>query len=670
MVRAKMIWLVALAALQAPHVTHGFLITAESYRIFEEDFESGTHGAAPAEWTGGGKSVQLVIDARRIDEASGMPDAPQGHHYLQMNNNPVPTGYTLRKFAPVRRGRLRVAWRMFIRHDGADQAGGVIHLRTSGPAEGRVGVSWNRVTLGQASVSHGTEWQDAAVPVTVDRWQTWAIDYEFGEYGQADDTWTLTVDGQTSAAFPAHAVGPADIAEILVEQGGATHDFFIDTAPSVADPQPADGSRPDSFGRHWVRRNPFVIMGLAALRHDIDIDLYRGAGFNTMFTFKDRPAIFEATVDAGMPYHVRVQPPKKGPVTGDVKANLSAILDAHPGATGIFMIDEPKFCHLENVREGNRWVKASFPHLLTYTNANPIGGDAVKYYGADPPPPNGEYSYEQYIEDVATLSESDVLSFDIYPFGVGSGHSGSYFYNLEIIRDAALRAGIPYWVIVQSFEVELGEFRRRLPSDSTLRMQVFSSLAYGFTGISYFCYDRVFERGLLEPDNRPNRLYYATKRINTELAHVGQALRFLTSRHALHVRGSHVVDGATIAHDPEHGTAAFDPDTAAPWLVRAVTIGEQAPGRDALLGLFEDDAGGRYFMLVNLWHGDAPLAHDDAVTFTVQLDTGVETLHRLSRETGRPEAVVTPGGVLSVTLPGGTGDLFKVGDGMFPGLGR
>ena len=644
---------------------HGVLVMSGRYRVLVDGFETGAPQQPPVGWTTGGRSMQLIVEP-----GEGAPAAPEGRRYLQMSNNPVPTGFAYRRFAAMRRGNLRCSWRMYIVEAGAEQAGGAFYLRTSGPAEGRAAVSWNRATPGQASYAHAGSWRDAGVPFKVGRWQTWTIDYNFNDSGSADDTYTLTVDGATSTAITAGTNGPDDIGELLIEQSGALHDFYVDMPEPPPIVAPSKPSRPKHFGRQWVRRNPFTIMGLTALRKEFDAEQYRRGGFGAALAFKNKTHVFEALTKARIDYHYRVQPLHKGPLTEEVKAQVAQVIEHYPGATGIFMYDEPKWMHMPDVAKGNEWVRETWPHLLTYTNANPIGGNAVKYYGKEPP--GGTYTYQQYIADIVDLTRSDVLCFDIYPFAKGpvAGHSGSYFLNLEIIRAEALRAGIPYWTIVQSFEVELEHLRRRLPSESDLRMQVFSSLAYGFTGIMYFCYDHVFERGLTDPGGAPNRLYYAAQHVNTEIANVGQALRFLTSRHVLHVRGSHVENGRTVSHDAEAATRVVEPEVARDWSIRSVTIGEQAPGRDALLGLFEDYDGNRYFMLVNLWHSLAASPAQDKVTFTVELDTSITRITRLSRETGRPEVLSVPDSVLTLTLPGGTGDLFAVEEDTFPGLGR
>ena len=90
---------------------------------------------------------------------------------------------------------------------------------------------------------------------------------------------------------------------------------------------------------------------------------------------------------------------------------------------------------------------------------------------------------------------------------------------------------------------------------------------------------------------------------------------------------------------------------------------------DGLLGQFTDDHGGEYFMLTNLAQGPEMSAKEGEVTFHVKFADGAAALYRLNRYTGKSEKVMNAGGrELAVTLPGGTGDLFKWGDAAFAGL--
>jgi hypothetical protein len=73
-------------------------------------------------------------------------------------------------------------------------------------------------------------------------------------------------------------------------------------------------------------------------------------------------------------------------------------------------------------------------------------------------------------------------------------------------------------------------------------------------------------------------------------------------------------------------------------------------------------------MLVNLWCEPNAGADDCQLKMVLQFEPSVRTVARLSRQTGRPEILAVKDGVLEVTIPGGTGDLFKIGDAAFPGL--
>ena len=62
-------------------------------------------------------------------------------------------------------------------------------------------------------------------------------------------------------------------------------------------------------------------------------------------------------------------------------------------------------------------------------------------------------------------------------------------------------------------------------------------------------------------------------------------------------------------------------------------------------------------------------AQDAEATFRMKLTPGAPALYRLSRQTGKSETVLSAGAKeLVVTLPGGTGDLFKWNDDAFAGL--
>jgi hypothetical protein len=411
-------------------------------------------------------------------------------------------------------------------------------------------------------------------------------------------------------------------------------------------------------GRRWVRSHPFYLSGLTQTPERYDVSVYRAAGLNTLLAWKPGEGLFAKSAAVGLPWHYHIYHTRYGETPDEVVAHAREIVEKYPGCTGLMFGDEPSQAAMEKFGETCEALRRAFPDKLIYSNAFPIGATMDRYFGGEPPE---GYGYEDYFDAFARLVRGDVLMFDIYPFGAGDGHSGAYFPNLEIVRRTGLKYGVPYWVFVQAYE---RESTRRLPSESDLRMQLFSSLAYGFTGISYFTYDVAFERGLVELNAEPSPLYEPAARANREVANLGRALRFLTSTGVGYVSGRQENDGQAVENPLPSGTTHWREVKARPPEIRDVG----AEGRDALIGFFEDDDGRRYFMLVNLSHGAGKSAAECAQTVRITFAPEVQAVTRLSRETGRPEELAVRDRTLALKLPGGTGELLRVGMGGFPGV--
>ena len=420
----------------------------------------------------------------------------------------------------------------------------------------------------------------------------------------------------------------------------------------------AQAQRPRDFGQRWVRQHPLTIMGLTQSTELFEFTEYKAVGMNALLAWKKPQALIAKVTDAGFPAHVNF---RDANLSDDLKARIKAVREAAARPLGILVRDEPQTIAMPGVAKIVDWIRTTYPETLVYSNAYPKGARASKYYGQEPDKP---YDYDNYLSDFASIIKPDVLMIDVYPFRGESGVSGAYFSNLENVRQEALRNGLPYWLFVQSAPIP----QARFPSESELRMQIFSSLAYGFTGIAYFTYDVAFDRGLLEPDGSPNPLYYAAARINREVHHIGHSLRFLTSVDVRHVTGQHNDNARLADNSSPNGTKCWKAEAGVQWQIHNAKVIDSGQGRNALIGLFRDDAGGRYFMIVNLWSGPGTPADERKITVAVKLDPTIQSLARLSRETGAVERIAIDNGTLRLTLPGGTGDLFAVGEGGFPGL--
>ncbi|HWR13562.1 MAG TPA: hypothetical protein VN577_01945 [Terriglobales bacterium] len=161
------------------------------------------------------------------------------------------------------------------------------------------------------------------------------------------------------------------------------------------------------------------------------------------------------------------------PFDGDqFRKNLPVVLKeiGNPkGLYGIHIKDEPPERDFAELAKAVAAVKELAPGKWPYINLFP--GKGAKY--------------DQYLENFAQVSHPTALSYDRYSLYEpnGSGTLDNLFWeNLAQVRSAALKHKLPFWNIVLSSPH--WAYRELSPAD--LRIQVWSSLAYGVNGISYY----------------------------------------------------------------------------------------------------------------------------------------------------------------------------------------
>jgi len=417
-------------------------------------------------------------------------------------------------------------------------------------------------------------------------------------------------------------------------------------------------------------------MALVLKPETFDAKEYAACNMSAALLWKPENELFAKAVKTELPWHGHAKPRRfygnEGARRFDegMQSRMTDLRETFPGCDAWLVWDEPEGA--EDIEVAARivsWLKANHPGTLVYTNANPGGHEEFK--GLKPKDGRG---YQDYLRDITGTMRPDVLMVDFYPFFKDPyGDRVPFFRFLcQQIRSAALEADMPYWMFVQAYSEAIpgNNNDRRYPSESDVRIQVFTSLAFGFTGISYFLYCPGFERTMLDEDGSPAPLYHHVARLNREVANVGRTLRFLRSEEVCYVPGRHVEDGRTVANAEDPHLKPWQAGSGRRYGVSDVKVVDEGLGRNALVGFFKDDDEQSYFMLVNLRHRSGAAASETRTTLTVQLAPGVEEVRRLSRETGTVEVLSAPGGTLELTLPGGTGDLLTTGPGGFPGLGR
>jgi hypothetical protein len=134
------------------------------------------------------------------------------------------------------------------------------------------------------------------------------------------------------------------------------------------------------------------------------------------------------------------------------------------------------------------------PHSSLFPRLN-RWSDAIKKQGILPyinllpeyarPDLFGTKDYEEHIDSFVKICQPSYLSYDNYSlYNDGELKEDRFYSNLEIIRKKSLQYDIPFWNVILSN----AHFHYAEPSEATLNIQVYSTLAYGGKGIGYFTY--------------------------------------------------------------------------------------------------------------------------------------------------------------------------------------
>ncbi len=200
----------------------------------------------------------------------------------------------------------------------------------------------------------------------------------------------------------------------------------------------------------------------------------------------------------------------------------------HPAVYAYFLWDEPNasrfpffgrfVAHLRKLDPTRPAIVNLYP---TYASSAQLGTD----------------SYQEHLQQFVKTVRPDVLSYDHYPFVAGADFwFGHYFLNLGLVREAAVKAGVPFINIIQSSPwIEWDH----VATEGEVRWQVYTSLAYGAQGICHFVYNaRHVSRGLFKdsPESEtPLPIWWAIGGINREFVAIAEELQPLKSHAAYHI---------------------------------------------------------------------------------------------------------------------------------------
>jgi hypothetical protein len=210
------------------------------------------------------------------------------------------------------------------------------------------------------------------------------------------------------------------------------------------------------------------------------------------------------------------------------RAKLDALIDQvrnHPALYQYAVRDEPPATEFPTLGRLVAHLRQRDPKHLGYINLFPnwCGDDQLETKT------KGDFMalYREYLRQYMEVVKPSLLSWDHYPLAVVGDNVSRYFLNLAAIRETALRADIPFINIVQACSWDPAV---RVPTGDEMRFSVYTTLAYGAQGISYYVYCCPGHKGgIALADGTPTPIYHALKTLNREFVAIATELQPLRS---------------------------------------------------------------------------------------------------------------------------------------------
>jgi hypothetical protein len=319
---------------------------------------------------------------------------------------------------------------------------------------------------------------------------------------------------------------------------------------------------------------------------------------------------------------------KFGPENPAFATNLDAVISEFkkfPALGGYFLADEPGPGSFPLLSAVNKYLLAHDAKHLPFINLLPNYAPAWALGG----------TYEEHVEKFLNTVKPRLLSFDHYALMTDGLLRSNYFENLEIIRRQSLKHDVPFCFIFQ----ETPCFSYRNPSETDLRWQVNTALAYGAKALMYFTYwtptnDPAFRAtdAIIDRNGKRSPHFEQAKRINATIRKWAPTLMQLKSTGVYHV-------GKLPA-----ATTALPEDAS---LIQLKGEGE------FIIGFFKHQDGSEWCMVMN-----RDIRND--ANFVARFDDTVKRVRELSSTKGNLSTVKLRNHELQLQLPAGGARLFKL----------
>ena len=190
----------------------------------------------------------------------------------------------------------------------------------------------------------------------------------------------------------------------------------------------------------------------------------------------------------------------------------------HPALYSYHLFDEPRTTGFADLNRLVTYFREHDPQHLAYINLNPT------YASNEQLGTKGDTAtaYRDYLRQYIATVKPALVSYDHYQFAT-NGDTAQYFLNLDLVREASVQAGLPFLNIVQACSWTPSV---RVPVSEEMRYLVYTTLAYGAKGISYYVYCHPGHTGAIAlPDGTPTPIYHTLKSLNREFVAIVEELQ-------------------------------------------------------------------------------------------------------------------------------------------------
>lgn len=321
----------------------------------------------------------------------------------------------------------------------------------------------------------------------------------------------------------------------------------------------------DTYGSFWMRSHDYLTMPVGAynslpmqlsdftynyLTSESTYADYAEAGVNTMMGLYEYAGSkeVEQALDWCLEYGLAYLLPLGGAdsfVSDSVPKSTLSRVKYHDAFAGIMQVDEPGRISFEKIKKSADILDGVMPDDITgalwHVNLFPTYANQKQLYFRNYTDtsvlPEGGYTYEQYVSDYMEICQPQVLSYDYYPCQGNPGNLiNGYFDNMSVIRAAAAKANVPFWVFIQT--CSFGG-RSRIPNQAEIFWQVNTALSYGAKGIQYFTgvvptngngTGEQFDGAMFDRHGNRTAVYDYVKNANLQLAAADEVLMCCKSK--------------------------------------------------------------------------------------------------------------------------------------------